>query len=269
MADPASSDVPIDPFDRERFDAILFDLDGVLTETASLHRIAWKKMFDEYLRSRAQVLDEEFRPFTTDDYLRYVDGKPRFDGVRSFLESRGITLPEGSHGDAPVEETIAGLGNRKNDAFNAMLKESGATPFPGAVTFVEHALAAGMSTAVVSSSANAAAVLASAGMDHLFEARVDGVTAAELGLKGKPSPSTFLEAARRLDTPPERAVVVEDALAGVAAGRVGGFGLVIGIGDQEAAPRLIDHGADVVVADLGSLVPPVSPPEVRSDGAKH
>lgn len=269
MTEASTPDSVVDPFDRDRFDAILFDLDGVLTETASLHRIAWKKLFDEYLTSRSQILDEEFRPFTTDDYLRYVDGKPRFDGVRSFLESRDITLPEGSRDDAPVEETVAGLGNRKNHAFNAMLDEAGATPFPGAVAFVEHALARNMKTAVVSSSANAAAVLESAGIDDLFTARVDGVTARELELPGKPEPDMFLEAARRLETSPERSIVVEDARAGVAAGRAGGFGLVIGIGDEDAAPELFDHGADVVVADLGALVPPSSRrPEPRG-GARH
>jgi beta-phosphoglucomutase family hydrolase len=242
------------PLDRARFDAILFDLDGVLTETASTHRIAWKAMFDEYLESRSRVLDENFREFTPDDYLRYVDGKPRFDGVRTFLTSRGISLPEGGPGDSASTETVRGLGTRKNEAFNRLLDKGGVTPLPGALRFVNEARRLGIRTAVVSSSANAERVLSAGGITHLFDVRVDGLVARDLNLVGKPAPDTFLEAARRLDTPPDRAVVVEDALVGVEAGRAGGFGLVIGIGGPAMDGALREHGADLVVADLGELL---------------
>lgn len=243
-----------DPVDRSRFDAILFDLDGVLTETASLHAAAWKQMFDEYLHSRAQVLDEDFVEFSHDDYLQCVDGRPRFDGVRTFLASRGIEVPEGTPDDPPVSETIGGLGNRKNEAFLRLI-DDGVTAFPGAAEFVARARAAGMKTAVVSSSANAERVLTAAGLTDLFDTRVDGITARRLGLAGKPSPDTYLAAARRVGAPPDRAVVVEDALSGVDAGINGGFGLVIGIGSGDDAAQLLAHGAQIVVPSLGALVP--------------
>jgi beta-phosphoglucomutase family hydrolase len=241
------------PLDRDHFDAILFDLDGVLTETATVHFAAWKAMFDRFLRARAEQSGEPFDEFTEEDYLDFVDGRPRFDGVRTFLASRGIALPDGSPGDPPDAATVGGLGNSKNESFNEVV-DKGVEAIHGSVRFVEAARAAGVATAVVSSSANAERVLAAAGIADLFAARIDGVVARDLGLSGKPHPDTFLEGARRLGVAASRAVVVEDALSGVEAGRRGGFGLVVGVGDAEKAPDLLDAGADIVVADLGDLL---------------
>ena len=246
----------------ERFDAVLFDLDGVLTETATLHAEAWKRTFDDFLRLRAETRGEPLEGFDIeDDYRRYVDGKPRYDGVRSFLASRGIELAEGDPTDPPIADTVAGLGNRKNELVVELIANEGVGAFPGSVRLVKELRRRGIRTAVVSASANAVAVLRSAGIAHLFDARVDGTVAEELGLPGKPAPDTFLEAARRLDVAPERAAVVEDALAGVEAGHAGGFGLVIGVDRLDQAQALRDHGADVVVADLGELVPPATAPD--------
>ena len=245
----------LDPFDRSRYDAILFDLDGVLTETATTHMKAWKVMFDEYLLRRSIDLGEGFTEFITEDYLQSVDGRPRFDGVRTFLSDRDIDLPEGSE-DGPLDaDTVRGLGMRKNAVFLDLINKDGAAVLPGTLRFVERALDRGMRTAVVSSSANAEHVLAAAGIGSLFEARIDGVVAEALGLAGKPDPESFLEAARRLNTLPARSVVIEDAVAGVEAGRSGGFGLVIGIGPPENALDLRSRGADVVVENLGALIP--------------
>ena len=254
MTSNISEDLLPDPFDRFRFDAVLFDLDGVLTDTAATHRTAWKVMFDEYLLDRADEFGYEYREFTHDDYIRYVDGKPRVDGIRSFLKSRDLELPDGAAGDPPTAETVQGLGRRKNNKFGAVIDREGVEVLPWAVRFIEEALRAGLSTAVVSSSANAARVLAAAGIESLFEARVDGVVARDLGLEGKPAPDTFLNAAQRLGVAPTRAIVVEDALVGVEAGRNGRFGLVIGIGDAAAAAGLRARGADVVVENLGAFV---------------
>jgi beta-phosphoglucomutase family hydrolase len=239
----------------DRFDAVLFDLDGVLTDTAAVHARAWKTMFDEFLRDWAKRHGQPFTPFTIDrDYKTYVDGKPRYDGVRSFLLSRGIELREGDSSDSPRTETVRGLGNRKNDLVNQLLDEEGVAPYEGSVRLVEQLRDKGIKRAVVSSSKNCAAVLEAAGISDLFDARVDGVVAAERGLPGKPAPDTFLAAAADLGAPPERAVVVEDAISGVQAGRAGGFGLVIGV-DREGDPdALRSNGADVVVSDLGELV---------------
>ena len=240
------------------------DLDGVLTDTASLHALAWKQMFDEFLERFCQQHDHPFQPFSIEgDYLQYEDGKPRLEGVASFLESRRIVLPDGVADDDADQDTIHGLALRKNELLHRLLAEEGVTAFPGSVRFVEHVLARGLRAAVVSSSRNAGEVLAAAGIDHLFEDRVDGMVAAELGLPGKPAPDTFVEGARRLDSTPERSIVVEDAIVGIQAGRLGGFGLVIGVDRGEAggpdgggdAARLEEEGADVVVRDLGSLVP--------------
>lgn len=236
------------------YDAMLFDLDGVLTSTAALHEAAWRSMFDEFLRMRAAGEDESFVAFEPDDYLRYVDGKPRLDGVESFLESRRIQLPQGDVDAEPSMESIAGLGNRKNQMFNELLESRGADPLPGAVEVVNAARAHRMRTAVVSSSANAERVLTAAGLTDRFDAVVDGLVARRLGLSGKPAPDTFLEAARRLAVAPGRAIVFEDALAGVAAGKAGRFGLVIGIGPPDNEPSLIEHGADRVVATLAQLL---------------
>lgn len=241
--------------DLTRFDAVLFDLDGVLTDTASLHAAAWKRMFDEFLQRWSEEHGHPFVPFTIEtDYLRFVDGKPRFEGVASFLESRRIVLPEGEDTDAPDADTIHGLGTRKNELVLRLIDEEGARPFDGSIAFVRHVREAGLKTAVVSSSRNAGPVLAAADLTDLFDDRVDGVVAAELGLPGKPSPDTFLEAARRLGTTAARSVVVEDAVVGVEAGRLGGFGFVIGVDHEGDPDRLMAHGADVVVDDLGELV---------------
>lgn len=242
-------------FSFDDHDAILFDLDGVITDTASIHADAWKRMFDEYLQRWSAEHGHAFVPFQVDpDYLAYVDGKPRVEGVTSFLESRRIILPTGSPGDPTDVDTIHGLSNRKNELVLAMIAEEGVEVFDGSVRFAEAARAAGLATAVVSSSRNATHVLETVGLSHLFDDIVDGVVAADLGLPGKPEPDTFVEAARRLDVTPARAVVVEDAIVGVEAGRVGGFGCVIGVDRHGEADRLLKHGATIVVADLAELL---------------
>jgi beta-phosphoglucomutase family hydrolase len=239
----------------DRYDAVLFDLDGVLTDTAAVHARAWKTMFDDFLRDWANRHEQPFEPFTIErDYKTYVDGKPRYDGVRSFLHSRGIELPEGTSEDAPDMETVRGLGNRKNDLVNRLLDDEGVIRYEGSVRLVEQLREQGIKLAVVSSSKNCAAVMEAAGIAHLFDARVDGVVAAERGLPGKPAPDTFLAAAADLGATPERAVVVEDAISGVQAGHAGGFGLVIGV-DREGHPEALrSNGADLVVSDLEELV---------------
>ncbi|MGQ4807585.1 hypothetical protein NKDENANG_00939 [Candidatus Entotheonellaceae bacterium PAL068K] len=240
---------------RDRFDAVLFDLDGVLTETATVHAAAWKKMFDAFLQQRAVATNTPFQPFDINpDYQRYVDGKPRYEGVRSFLESRGIDLPHGDPDEPPNHDTICGLGNRKNVLVNEVLATEGAEAYDGSVAWVRHLRRQGIKTAVVSSSQNCKAILQAAGIAALFEVRIDGDVAARLHLAGKPAPDTFLKAAARLGVDPKRAVVVEDALAGVQAGRTGGFGLVIGVNRQADAEALRQWGADVVVNDLGDLL---------------
>jgi beta-phosphoglucomutase family hydrolase len=244
-------DRPAIPLDR--VDAVVFDTDGVLTDTASVHSAAWKRLFDEYLQQRADRLGEPFRPFEERDYLRYVDGKPRYDGVAGFLAARGITLPWGDPSDPPSHQTVCGLGNGKNRYFLAHLREHGVDAFPSSVAFVRELRANGVRTAVVSASRNMRAVLDAAGIRELFEVAVDGEDAARLGLAGKPDPALFLEAAGRLEVPPARAVVVEDALAGVEAGRRGGFGMVVGVDRAGQAAELAARGADVVVDDLGRL----------------
>ena len=235
--------------DWSPYDAVLFDLDGVITPTADLHMRAWAEMFTAFLDSHGVS-----EPYTDDDYFAYVDGKPRYDGVRSFLHSRGIDIPEGEPSDPPDAETVCGLGNRKNDVFNAVLARDGIAPYPGSVRLLDALAERGTAVAVVSSSKNARTVLAAAHLTDRFEVVVDGVVAAELGLPGKPRPDTFLHAAERLGASASRAVVVEDAVSGVAAGRAGDFGLVVGV-DRGAGERtLLDAGADVVVADLGDLL---------------
>lgn len=235
--------------------ACLFDLDGVLTETATLHAAAWKKMFDSYLRQRAARTGEPFVPFDEmADYDEYVDGKPRYDGVRSFLASRGIELPEGDPGDPPTAETVHGLGNRKNELVQQLIRERGVRAFPGSVRYVRAVREAGLPCAVVSSSANCHDVLVAAGIDDLLQARVDGVVAARKHLRGKPAPDTYLAAARLLGVQPAEAAVFEDALAGVEAGRAGEFAFVVGVDRAGQADALKQRGADVVVSDLAELL---------------
>jgi beta-phosphoglucomutase family hydrolase len=235
--------------------ACLFDLDGVLTQTAGVHAAAWKQVFDEFLRRRAQETGQEFVPFdAVRDYDEFVDGKPRYDGVRSFLASRGIELPQGSPDDPPDANTVDGLGNRKNELVLRLIRERGVEPFEGSVRYVRAARAAGLRRAVVSSSTNCRDVLAAAGIDDLFEAVIDGVLAEREHLKGKPAPDTFLAGARALGVEPPGGTVFEDALAGVEAGRAGGFGIVVGVDRIGQAEALRAHGADIVVRDLSELL---------------
>jgi beta-phosphoglucomutase family hydrolase len=234
--------------------ACLFDLDGVLTQTAKVHAAAWKEMFDGYLRERA-ARSGKFVPFDpVMDYDDYVDGKPRYDGVRSFLSARGIALPEGEETDPPDAETVAGLGNRKNEIVLRMIRHDGVEAYEGSVRYVRAAREAGLARAVVSSSSNCREVLVAAGIDDLFEQRIDGVVAEREHLKGKPAPDTFVAGARALGVVPKQAAVFEDALAGVAAGRAGGFAYVVGVDRVGQAGALREHGADVVVSDLTELL---------------
>jgi len=232
--------------------AYLFDLDGVLTETAVVHAAAWKETFDDFLRRRE---GPAFRPFDVmADYEQYVDGRPRVDGVRVFLASRGIELPEGRDDDPPESATVRGLGNRKNAQFLEKIRTQGAEPYAGSVRYVDAVRAAGLGTAVVSSSANCREILISAAMEDRFDVRIDGLIAAERGLSGKPHPDTFLEAAHELGAEPRAAAVFEDALAGMDAGRAGGFGAVVGVDRVGQADALRRHGADIVVSDLSELL---------------
>jgi alpha,alpha-trehalase len=233
--------------------AVIFDMDGVVTDTAVVHAAAWKRLFDEFLRSRAQPHDA-FEPFDVDaDYLRYVDGKPRYDGVRSFLASRGIMLSEGAPSDTPNRETICGLGNRKDKYFLMRLREEPAHAYPSTTQAVRDLADRGVRTAIISASRNMSEVLASAGLSELFEVRVDGVLADQRHLPGKPDPAVFLEAARILGVEPARAAVVEDALAGVEAARRGGFALVVGVDRHRQRDALLRRGAHAVVRDVGEL----------------
>jgi beta-phosphoglucomutase family hydrolase len=235
--------------------ACLFDLDGVLTQTAKVHSAAWKQMFDDYLRGRARRTDEAFVPFDPiREYDQYVDGKPRYDGVRAFLASRGVKLPEGDPDDTPEAETIHGLGNRKNEIVLRLIRQQGVQPYEGSVRYVEAVHAAGLRRAVVSSSTNCREVLAAAGIEDLFEEVVDGVLAEREQLQGKPAPDTFLAGAKALGVQPACAAVFEDALAGVEAGRAGRFGFVVGVDRVGQADALRVHGADVVVDDLANLL---------------
>jgi alpha,alpha-trehalase len=237
-----------------RFAAVVFDMDGVVTQTATVHAAAWKALFDAFLKERAQRGGEPFRPFDLGaDYLPYVDGKARYDGVRDFLGSRGVTLPWGNPSDPPDADTVCGLGNRKNDYFLRVVAQEGVKPFATTVALIHGLHKAGVATAIISASKNTSAILAAAGVADLFAAQVDGTVAEALGLPGKPDPAVFVEAARRLGVAPPRAVVVEDAEAGVEAGHRGGFGLVIGVDRADHAQALRDHGADVVVKDLGEV----------------
>jgi beta-phosphoglucomutase family hydrolase len=239
----------------DHIQALLFDLDGVLTPTAELHTTAWKRLFDDVLREGAERLGVPFVAFDADvDYLKYVDGKPRTDGTRSFLSSRGIELPEGEPGDPPELSTVHGLSARKDGYFTALLRSGGIRPYPGSVRYLDAVRAAGLHCAVVSSSRNCAEVLRSAGLESYVDVRIDGVFANREGLPGKPRPDTFLAAARHFGVDPTAAAVFEDALSGVEAGRDGGFGIVVGVDRTGHPDQLRSHGADVVVSDLAELL---------------
>ena len=230
--------------------ACLFDLDGVLTRTATVHFAAWKRTFDTFLREH----DPEAPEFTQADYNAHVDGRHRADGVRGFLASRGITLPEGSPGDPADAATVTGVATRKNELVLRELEEHGVEVYPGSVRYLRAVKAAGLATAVVTASANGEQVIAAGGFAELIDARVDGIVAARDGLRGKPAPDTFLAGARALGVPPGEAVVYEDALAGVEAGRAGNFGFVVGVDRVGQAEALRERGADVVVSDLAELL---------------
>jgi beta-phosphoglucomutase family hydrolase len=249
------------PNPRDRIDlppaitACLFDLDGVLTKTAVVHAHAWKQMFDEFLKKRAEATGEEFREFDIDtDYNEYVDGKPRYDGVRDFLASRGIELAEGEEDDPPAAETVCGLGNRKNDLVLELIERDGVEAYEGSVRFARLAGEAGLHRAVVSSSANTKSVLKVVGIEDLFETVVDGVVTEEKHLEGKPAPDTYLAGAEAVGVEPSAAAVFEDAVSGVEAGHAGNFGHVVGVDRVNHAEALRQHGADVVVKDLAELI---------------
>jgi beta-phosphoglucomutase family hydrolase len=244
-----------EPISWDAFDAVLFDLDGVLTPTAEVHQRAWGQMFDDFLNGVNARTGSAQAPFSADDYLRFVDGKARFDGVRSFLASRGIVLPEGALADPPGETTVCALGNRKNQLFAEVLVRDGMQPYPGSVAVLDLLESLGTKVAVVSSSRNAPDVLRAAGLAPRFQVVIDGAVAAQRHMAGKPAPDMYLAAASDLGVPRSRAVVVEDALSGVAAGRAGGFALVLGI-DRGAGPEALRaHGADVAVPDLAFTLP--------------
>jgi beta-phosphoglucomutase family hydrolase len=234
--------------DWRDYDAALFDLDGVLTPTAEVHMRAWRRLFSDFLIKRG--VDQ---PYRDSDYFTYIDGKPRYEGVRAFLGSRGVQLAEGDPSDSPEAETVCGLGNRKNEFFAEVLREEGVQPYAGSVRLLDHLAERGTKVAVVTSSRNATAVLEAADLRPRFDVVVDGNVAAQKGLRGKPSPDTFVNAADQLDVPVERAVVFEDAVSGVAAGHAGGFGLVVGVDRGVGAQRLTESGADLVVSDLAEL----------------
>ncbi|MEE8606970.1 MAG: beta-phosphoglucomutase family hydrolase [Nitrospiraceae bacterium] len=243
------------PITRDKFDAVLFDLDGVLTATAKVHAAAWKKIFDEYLRKRATENNEPFQPFDIqNDYKLYVDGKPRYDGARDFLGSRGIHLPEGTPDSPPEDETVCGLGNRKDKIIQRVIESDGVEAYAGSVALVRHLRSQGIKTAVVTSSHHGGPVVEAAGIADLFDLRVDGNDVDRLKLAGKPAPDAYLKAAEDLGVEPKRAVVVEDALSGVQAGRNGGFGLVVGVARYDNADELKANGADMVVTDLGEML---------------
>ena len=241
-------------FSKNIYDAVLFDLDGVITTTEKIHSACWKKTFDEFLGARASERGEIFVPFSEiDDYLEHVDGRPRHEGVRGFLLARGIELPEGDGNSPPGEQSVFGLGNRKNQLFKKTLEKESPGIYETSITLARRLKEAGFRLGVVSSSRNCRAVMAAAGIENLFEVTVDGVTAAEKGLRGKPEPDTFIEAAAALGSKPEKSIIIEDAAAGVAAGARGGFGFVIGVARKQNEDELLSNGADVVVGDLGEF----------------
>jgi len=244
------------PITRDRYQAVLFDMDGVITDTVSIHATCWKIMFDEFLQTWSTQNAEPFRAFdVVTDYKLQVDGKPRYQGVRDFLKSRGIVLPDGMPEDPPTTETVCGLGNRKNELVNDLLASDGVEAYAGTVAFLKYLRRLGIKTAVVTSSQNCQAVLHAAKVENLFDTRVDGDVLVKQGLAGKPAPDPFLKAAEMLGVMPERAVVIEDAISGVRAGVQGGFGLVIGVARKGNAEELKAHGAHMAVNDLAELLP--------------
>jgi len=241
----------VDAHSELPFEAAIFDMDGVVTKTAGVHSVAWKRMFDGFLQIRAASLNEPFKEFThAHDYLAYVDGRPRYQGVEAFLKSRGINLPPGSPDDLPGSETICGLGNRKNTLFNQVLESEGVQLFASTIALIQEMLRRGVRIGLATSSRNSAVILQKTGTAHLFATVVDGLVSARLGLKGKPAPDIFTTATANLGVPSARAIVVEDAVTGVQAGAKGGFALVIGVARENNAQELRDHGADLVVTDL-------------------
>ena len=236
------------------YDAWLFDLDGVITDTASVHGEAWKKTFDEYLKKVAERDGDDFEPFEIDpDYFEYVDGKPRYEGVDSFLRSRGIEIPWGTPDDAPGEETVCGVGNQKNILFNEILQSRGADIFDSTVSLIRELRKHGIKVAVVSSSKNCTTILDVANLSDLFDLQIDGVVAAAEGIAGKPQPDTYVEAANRLGVAVDRSVVIEDAISGVQAGRAGNFGLVLGIARHDEPEVLVNNGADIAIRDMAEI----------------
>ncbi len=247
------------PITRDRYEAVLLDMDGVITDTVGIHAICWKRMFDEFLQKWALRNAQPFHSFDmVTDYKLQVDGKPRYQGVRDFLKSRGIILPEGTREDPPSAETVCGLGNRKNELVNDLLASTGVEAYAGTVAFLKYLRRMSIKTAVVTSSQNCRAVLHAAKVDDLFDACVDGDVLVAQGLAGKPAPDSFLKAAEMLGVIPDRVAVIEDAISGVRAGAQGGFGLVIGVARKGNAEELKAHGADMVVNDLAELIPEAS-----------
>lgn len=239
----------------ENVDAVLFDLDGVLTPTAEVHMRAWEALFTSLLAEAGDLPGADTSPYTDRDYFDHVDGRPRYEGVQTFLESRGIELPHGSPDDPPQARTVCGLGNRKNVLFNELLDAEGIAPYPGSVAFLDHLRRRGTAVAVVTSSRNGPHVLRTSGLAERFEVVVDGTVAAEQGLAGKPEPDTFRHAAEQLGTDPSRCAVLEDAVSGVRAGAAGGFAVVVGVDRGVGADQLREAGADLVVTDLAELLP--------------
>ncbi|MCK5534696.1 HAD-IA family hydrolase, partial [bacterium] len=236
------------------FDAVIFDLDGVVTKTALLHSEAWKETFDQYLQQRKNKNNKPFREFThEDDYLPFVDGKPKYEGVKSFFQSRGINIPFGDPSDTADKNTICGVGNKKNILFRQLLKKRGAETYPSTIQFIKNLKESGIRVGVASSSRNCETILESVGLEKLFETRVDGVVSAQLKLKGKPEGDIFVKASRNLNAVPSKTVIVEDAISGIQAGRNGGFGLVLGVARNNNESELIENGADIVVSDLAKI----------------
>lgn len=247
----------------DELDAFIFDMDGVVTDTARVHAQCWKEVFDQYLRERSKRSREPFAPFTEDDYLRFVDGKPRYDGAASFLLSRGDDLRRGEPSDLPGYDSVSGIANLKDREFERLVTSHGVAPFPTTVSFIRSLRSRGLKTALISSSRHAKVILTAADIIGLFDVVVDGIEAEALALPGKPDPAIFLTAARLLEAAPSRSAVVEDALAGVEAGHRGHFGLVVGVDRVSHAGELREHGADLVVGDLAELELLPAPPEGR------